>query len=452
MALLHIPLNQITEDHLNRLIENRAIETRDIEYKSETYDGSDDAIAEWLADISSFANTTGGDLVIGMESDAGVAKNIRPLTINTDKEKQRLESLAQDCIQPRLANLQIHVVPIKTSGHVLVVRIPRSYNPPHRLVRARKGNNRFYARNSAGKYEPSVDQLRLLFNLAPQLADRIRDFRSDRVAKITVDDTPSELLTRDRLALHIVPFSSFDPASLIDLTSVYNQMNLFPPMGTQFGNTCIVNFDGVLFQSLNGPAENPQRAYTLVYRSGKIEGVTSSMLNAEKADGPRTRLAAVKLEELFVPSVAKYLRALNGLNIGPPYAVMVSLLGAKGNRIHVGAKANWFEDDYISTLKSDQYHFGEAILETIPSNIQECAKMLRPIIEQIANVAGRAASTSFDQNGDYVHHFAWITGAKMQTRSLTQDEMRMARLMLDLFQRRNLTPSDRSRSTNLRCR
>src|SRR5262252_8760192 len=37
----------------------------------------------------------------------------------------------------------------------------------------------FYARSSAGKYEPNVDELRLLFGRAPQLSDRIRDFRFD---------------------------------------------------------------------------------------------------------------------------------------------------------------------------------------------------------------------------------------------------------------------------------
>lgn len=56
---------------------------------------------------------------------------------------------------------------------MLMVRVPRSFNPPHRIIR--QGSNRFWA--AAGKYEPDVNELRVLFNAGPQLADRIRNFR-----------------------------------------------------------------------------------------------------------------------------------------------------------------------------------------------------------------------------------------------------------------------------------
>jgi hypothetical protein len=66
MALKHIGLDQIDQAQLQRLIDGRASETRDIEYKRDAYGSADRDHAEFLADVSSFANSAGGDLVIGM--------------------------------------------------------------------------------------------------------------------------------------------------------------------------------------------------------------------------------------------------------------------------------------------------------------------------------------------------------------------------------------------------
>jgi hypothetical protein len=62
----HIPFDRIEQSHLQALIEAKAAESRYIDYKSATYGNNDSARAEFLADISSFANALGGDLVIGM--------------------------------------------------------------------------------------------------------------------------------------------------------------------------------------------------------------------------------------------------------------------------------------------------------------------------------------------------------------------------------------------------
>lgn len=43
MALLHIPLDQIKETHLNGLITGESAESRTIEFKRETYGGNDAA-------------------------------------------------------------------------------------------------------------------------------------------------------------------------------------------------------------------------------------------------------------------------------------------------------------------------------------------------------------------------------------------------------------------------
>jgi Putative DNA-binding domain len=208
MALLHIPLDQIDEARLEALITSGAAESRTIDYKRTTYGGTHADYSEYLADVSSFANTSGGDLVLGIDATNGIPTAVTALTIDMDQEKLRLEQVARGGLQPRIANMSFQVVPIQSGGNVLVLRVPRSYNPPHRIIR--QGSNRFWARSAAGKYEPDVNELRTLFNAGPQLADRIRNFRLDRIAKITVGQGPVRLTNGGSLIIHVVPLSAFE--------------------------------------------------------------------------------------------------------------------------------------------------------------------------------------------------------------------------------------------------
>lgn len=273
MALLHIGFDQINESQLQRLIEGGAAESREIEYKCKTYGKNDDARAEFLADVSSFANTIGGDLIIGMASTNGIPIEFKPFTDDPDAERLRLENMARDGLQPRIANLQAKAVPFSQGGVVLVIRVPRSYNPPHRVIF--KGKNRFLARSSAGKYEPDVDELRAIFTAAPQLADRIRGFRIDRTAKIVGGETPVALTGSCYLVIHVVPFSAFDLRAALNLQEVAQHPDYFPTFSPQSPRNWRVNFDGFLTLSNADQTANQQRAYVQVFRSGSVEAVAS---------------------------------------------------------------------------------------------------------------------------------------------------------------------------------
>lgn len=405
MALLHLPLTAVDENQLNRLVASRAAESRDIEYKRQTYGAADADHAEWLADISSFANAAGGDLLIGVAATKGVPTALVPFIGNPDDEILRLEQLARTGLQPRISNLAFKAVPITAGGCVLVIRIPRSYNPPHRVIRQGKGQNRFWARSSAGKFEPNVDELRGLFTLAPQLTERIRDFRADRIAQIVARQTPVPLSDQSCLILHIVPFAALDPRTQIALDVIEKNPSTFAPLASSSARTWRVNMDGILRLSNADEKAGSQRAYVQVYRSGIVESVASSITMGERPVDAPARLMSHKLEGMMLMSGVRYLKSLQELGIEPPYVVMLSLIGVKGVAINIGLKADWADDDDISILDRDQLHFGEAVLETVPRSIQEMGVMVRPLIEQIANAAGRARSTSFGPNGEYLHLF-----------------------------------------------
>jgi len=47
-------------------------------------------------------------------------------------------------------------------------------------------------------------------------------------------------------------------------------------------------------------------------------------------------------------------------------------------------------------------HFAEVIIESVPKDKQECATRVRPLLDQIANAAGRVCTPTFDGAGKYL--------------------------------------------------
>jgi nucleoside phosphorylase len=172
MALSDLPVDSISEADLQRLIDSGIGEGPNLEYKRATYGASDQDHSEFLADISAFANTDGGDLILGVEETDGRPAKLCGIQGNADVELLRLESIARAGLQPRIPGLRMRFVPLANGGNALLIRVPSSRVGPHRVTL--KGRNRFWARQGSGKYEPDVGELRLLFNGSTDASSRAR--------------------------------------------------------------------------------------------------------------------------------------------------------------------------------------------------------------------------------------------------------------------------------------
>jgi hypothetical protein len=393
MSLAHIPLERLQQSDLQGLIEGQTAEARQIEYKRETYGGNDSARAEFLADVSSFANALGGDLIVGMEANAGIPTAITAFPGDADAECLRLDQIARSGIEPRIQNLEIRAIPIATGGVVIMLRIPRSYNQPHRV--SFQGRNRFWARSSVGKYEPSVDELRAIFAVAPLRAERMRQLRIERITAIAAGNTPTALQDGRCLVLHLVPFSSFDLNPRLSMAELSRHPDYFPPLGTSRRLPySSINLDGFLTVSNADQAAELQRAYVQVSGSGVIEAVASGIA------GGNNRIQVRELEGQIVHFSRIYAMALQELAIAPPYAVFVSLVGVEGIDLVTGRQM--FDGSSEGRLAGrDQIHLTEAVLETVPTGDGDCGVKLRSILDHLANATGLPASLSFDQAGQY---------------------------------------------------
>src|SRR5687768_1280670 len=133
MALVDKPLESITEQDLLDLISNKVREDKRIEFKVCLPGNSDKEKREFLADVSSFANASGGDLIFGMKAQSGVASQLVGLQLaSVDAEILRLENILRDSLDPRIPNIKLRGIDL-TSGAALVIRIARSWIPPHRV-------------------------------------------------------------------------------------------------------------------------------------------------------------------------------------------------------------------------------------------------------------------------------------------------------------------------------
>ena len=101
-------LDQLTAADLASLVTNAVEEGRKLDYKRELPGSSDADKRELCADVSSFANTSGGYLLFGVDEDQGVPIGLLGLTeLNIDETRQIIENLVRDCVKPRLPGLSI---------------------------------------------------------------------------------------------------------------------------------------------------------------------------------------------------------------------------------------------------------------------------------------------------------------------------------------------------------
>ncbi len=251
------------------LIANGVRELKTIEYKLILPGTSNDHKKEFLADVSSFANASGGVVVYGMREEDATAVELVGLDLpSIDKEILRLEGIIRDGLDPRLPNVMIRPIALQSGRVSFLIRVPRSWLLPHRVKYG--GTSRFYSRTSAGKYELDVSELRPLFALSTTATERIRDFRTERLSKIMAQEIPVKLNDNPRIVLHIVPLMAFDQSTRFDISSRELETDSLEPMGFLAGHAVVHNITSM--------ASSRMRAMTILC----IPICSSSVMAASK--------------------------------------------------------------------------------------------------------------------------------------------------------------------------
>jgi hypothetical protein len=389
MALFSKPLADIVPEDLQALIDDSVAEARDIEFKSAV--GKTDADRrEFLADVSSFANATGGDLVIGIDTKSGIADSFAPIGPDAaDAEILRLESMIRDGLDPRIPGLETRpIATVNGSGVVLIIRIPRSFAAPHMVT---FGNlSRFYSRNSAGKHQLDVTEIRASFAYSDAARTALRAFRAERLGRIVADDTPVALAPNPKTVVHLVPLTAADPAIQIDATQAMNDLDNFRPLyGSSWSRR--INFDGALSYA---PWKDAGAAgYTQLFRSGAIEGAEAFMLRRRDGDRPHA-IPSYSFEDKLIEALGFYLRLLARLGVAPPYLLGLSLLDVRGLEMAVP------QSHFDSTYPIDRDDLVLPELLVIDPGAPAHA-ILKPAFDAVWQAAGWPRSLNYDEHGTW---------------------------------------------------
>lgn len=379
----------ITTGDIQGLLENQVREDRMVEYKSLLPGSTDGEKAEFLADASSFANASGGDLLFGVSATDGIPVRVDGVDGNPDAEVLRLENLLRDCLEPRVTGIRIRPVGQFSKGPVLVIRIPRSWQPPHRVTF--KGQSKFFSRNNAGKYPMDMQEIRAAFALSSSLPEKVRAFRDQRLIIIGSGETPVHVNAEVLMVLHILPLAAFG-TGVVDLGAAARSQvtRLCPPSGAGFNHR--FNLDGLVTFDGNFGKDQFSTSYCQLFRGGQIEAVHTWFTGRE---GENTWIASTAYEEDTIRAATSYLSALQTLGVPLPLVLLMTMCGVKGCRMSVDRRHIFREE---TPIDRDRLLLPEVICEDYGADVP---RLLQPIFDAVWNACGYERSFNYDKDGNW---------------------------------------------------
>lgn len=399
MSLLGRPPDAVTLSDLNALIENSVVESRFIEYKKEIGLQELSDKIKLLEGLSSFANSGGGDMLIGLRAEKGVPVELVGVdSVSIDDAKLKIEQLIQTGLSPRIS-ATVHPVKISEGHHVLLIRVPRSWALPHRVTI--QGHDKFYGRHSAGRFPMDVDQLRAAFLFSSTISERIERFRERLVDYILQAKSTIPIATgAPMLLMQVVPYESLEPSRLIDIVAADSDAYAtLAPVG-QGGAQRRFNADGILGYVTDKDREGKTliSAYTQLYRTGVIESADTTMLGRGRAMGAENGtswIPSTKLEIELIAAVRRFTALQKRLSISPPVVVLVSLLNVEGFVLAVNEKHGY------SSSAVDRPHasFPSVVINNYEDRVET---VLRPVLDALWNAGGWDRCHDYDAAGVFL--------------------------------------------------
>ena len=283
-----------------------------------------------MKDVCAFANADGGDLVYGIAERDAVADAPFPILEHSADSVRRRMLQILDGIEPRINGISMHDVSFTEGGFVWVVRVPASFEAPHRLLH--DGHSRFVTRNGTVTSDMTYDQLRTAFDRSATLAERARQFREKRCALIADGSTWRPIAEGPIAVVHLVPIAAMTGRSSVDVATLHDQgymafaQNRWGAMTTR-----TLNFDGLLVHP-SVDDETDLYAFSQVYRSGCLETVRNVTHTYEGPEVIPSTVVATYVREM----VNAFARGAVQLGFAGPAIVAVSVLRVSGVRLGLG--------------------------------------------------------------------------------------------------------------------
>jgi len=377
-------ITKIDEADLHQLVNEKTREGRFIEYKRLI----DEDTQEICADISSFANTNGGDLVYGIADVDGAADELIGIPKPIDQQIQRIENTIKRNIFPRIPQPQFQSIELVNGNVALIVRINKSWIGPH-SVQSKSGNSyRMYGRTSSGKFLFDESEIRRAYRMAEGGREQIRSWVNRRIELLVENKGEMPTQLSPRLAIHLVPASAYVTESRIDAKSLMDTFAHFRP--NQSGNRDYrINLDGFIVYCQTNHEDPRISGYSQFYTNGCIEIVDARFfgMRAENA------IASIWFENQILALATESLNGLKQLGINTPIYLFTSMIDANGIRMAFNNPLNENEHG----IDRNPLVLPEIILESYDIDL---GTALRPVFDSTWNACGYIRSFNYNESGE----------------------------------------------------
>lgn len=346
-------LEELTPEYIQSLEGKEVNESKYLDYKTKLWGKSKSEKKEMLKDISAFANSGGGDIVIGIKETKGLDEYSKKLEVvgiddfDLDSEILSIESSLGDNLRPRLPKrVDFKRIDMPSCGAIFVIRIYRSWISPHMVTLDR--SNKIYGRNNGGVILMDVDQMREAFTRPADIIDRIREWRRKRVFSIAsrefpivIPDSPHDY---GNIVLHLIPIEAFALSDISDRLSGLGLENkidtdllkLIFPMGYNGdfngGFKGHPNLDGHISYYIGGCIDETY-PYLQLFRNGCFEAVLIDEVKVDKIKGGKfidLRCLRDKMEKQLM----RYLELMKRMELGSLVYLAISITNSKGVKIY----------------------------------------------------------------------------------------------------------------------
>ena len=396
--MLPKPPRDMTEAILREACREHWPESQTLDFKRELPAPNPRGRSEFLKDVCAMANADGGDLVYGVAEQDGAAGTPTPIVgQSADEVQRRLTQIIDGGLEPRVNGIAMKDVPFAGGGFVLMLRVPSSFEAPHRY-RLENNHTKFVFRNGTVNSEMTYDQIRSAFDRSATLAERAREFRLKRCDTLAAGGGGGwrALAPGPIAAVHLIPLAALSGRTSVDVAALHDgDYTAFAQTRPRWGlvTTRTLNLDGLVVH----PGQEPGAqvlAFSQVFRTGCLESVRNVQhTGTEEAIVPSTVLAAFVRQMViaFTNGAVQY-------GFPGPALLGVSLLRVDNVRLGLG-------DRYSQPIAPAADRRNLLVPETwIPAldGLENVDPVVRPILDILWQCFDAPRCLEYDANGRWL--------------------------------------------------
>jgi len=390
--------NEVNQDFLESLIKNGIEENIHLDYKEQL--GSNAEIAK---DLSSFANSDGGNIIYGIREVNNRPTEIIP--INQPNLREKLDQIARNGIDP---SLDVRIFPIHVNiegneGQIFLIYIPRKYPILHQAVKRAK----YYKRTEFTSSPMSNFEIETAFKLVYNYEERINSLFQNRLHELNSGEYHVNIPSQTRMLIHMISIDALETNRSLNLGIVFSEFdNYLKPPGCTFGKNIERNLHGLLVSCGPEPFSDNYVGYVQLYRIGMIEAIDSSLMKpTEQLHGrhynkPVKILGMWYLEKNIIDSCKMYLKTLEKIGAGLPIFLYISFTHLRGYKISLVP----YKDSFISRdsdiTKRDEILLPRIKIDSFKIDFEE---KLKTSFDVFWNAFNQPGSRNYDEKGRFIN-------------------------------------------------